>query len=52
MAAKKEEKDKKEARVSTTDAEATVMKMGDGGYRPAYNLQFSTTCDKQGDRGE
>jgi transposase len=47
MAAKKEEKDKKEARVSTTDAEATVMKMGDGGYRPAYNLQFSTTCDNK-----
>jgi transposase len=47
MAAKKDEKDKKEARVSTTDAEATVMKMGDGGYRPAYNLQFSTTCDNK-----
>jgi transposase len=28
------------ARVSTTDAEATVMKMADGGYRPAYNGQF------------
>jgi transposase len=31
-----------EARVSTTDAEARVMKMGDGGYRPAYNVQFTT----------
>jgi transposase len=47
MAAKKDEKDKKEARVSTTDAEATVMKMGDGGYRPAYNIQYSTTCDNK-----
>ena len=28
-----------EARVSTTDAEACVMKMPDGGYRPAYNVQ-------------
>jgi len=38
----KKEKDKAEARVSTTDAEARVMKMGDGGYRPAYNAQFAT----------
>ncbi|AFL72839.1 transposase [Thiocystis violascens DSM 198] len=28
------------ARVSTTDAEATVMTMADGGYRPADNGQF------------
>lgn len=35
------------ARVSTTDPEATVMKMPDGGYRPAYNLQFSTACQGQ-----
>jgi transposase len=34
-------------RVSTTDAEATVMKMPDGGYRPAYNVQFSTACQGQ-----
>lgn len=26
-----------EARASMTDAEATVMKMGDGGFRPACN---------------
>jgi len=38
-AKKPEEQDK--ARVSSTDAEARVMKMGDGGYRPAYNWQFS-----------
>ena len=29
-------------RVSTTDPEARVMKMGDGGYRPAYNVQYAT----------
>jgi hypothetical protein len=32
-------------RVSTTDAEARVMKMADGGFRPAYNVQFATTTD-------
>lgn len=31
------------ARASTTDPEARKMKMGDGGTRPAYNLQFATT---------
>jgi transposase len=31
-----------EPRASTTDAEARVMKMADGGYRPAYNVQFAT----------
>ena len=30
-------------RVSTTDAEARKMKMADGGFRPAYNVQFATT---------
>jgi len=34
----------KEPRVSTTDAQATVMKMADGGFRPAYNVEFATTC--------
>ena len=32
-----------EPRASTTDPEARVMKMSDGGYRPAYNVQFATT---------
>jgi len=31
------------ARVSTTDPDARVMKMGDGGFRPAFNVQFATT---------
>lgn len=32
-------------RVSTTDPRARVMKMGDGGFRPAYNVQFATSVD-------
>lgn len=32
-----------EARASTTDPEARVMKMADGGYRPAFNVQLA--CD-------
>ena len=35
------------ARVSTTDADARVMKMGDGGFRPAYNVQFASVCAEQ-----
>lgn len=36
-----------EARASTTDADATVMKMGDGGFRPAFNFQFGTDTESQ-----
>ncbi len=32
-----------EPRASTTDPEARVMKMPDGGYRPAYNVGLATT---------
>ena len=46
-AAKKSEEDKKEARASTTDPEARVMKMGDGGFRPAYNVQFAATTQEK-----
>jgi transposase len=35
------------ARVSTTDSEATNMKMADGGFRPAYNVQFATDTERQ-----
>ncbi len=44
---KKTEADKLEARASTTDPEARVMKMGDGGFRPAYNVQFATTTEEK-----
>lgn len=33
--------EKENARVSMTDPEARVMKMADGGFRPAYNVQLS-----------
>lgn len=33
---------RKEPRASTTDPEARVMKMADGGFRPAYNMQLAT----------
>jgi transposase len=32
---------------SSTDADASVMKMGDGGFRPAYNVQYGTDVDSQ-----
>jgi transposase len=38
---------KREARVSTTDPDARVMKMGDGGWRPAYNLQVATDTESR-----
>lgn len=34
-----------EPRASTTDPEARVMKMPDGGFRPAYNVEFATDVD-------
>lgn len=41
--------DKKgEPRASTTDPDARVMKMGDGGFRPAYNVQFAVAGSEQG----
>jgi hypothetical protein len=43
----KQGKKAEEARASTTDAEATVMKMGDGGFRPAYNAQYATDTESQ-----
>ncbi len=36
-----------EPRASSTDAEARVMKMADGGFRPAYNVQLASTPDSQ-----
>jgi len=36
-----------EPRASTTDPEARVMKMADGGFRPAYNCQIASVADGQ-----
>jgi transposase len=33
--------ERNKARVSTTDAQARLMKMGDGGFRPAVNVQLA-----------
>jgi transposase len=46
-AVKRRNKSKAVAKVSTTDPDARVMKMSDGGFRPAYNVQFMTDVDGQ-----
>ncbi|MHB1423194.1 MAG: transposase [Gemmataceae bacterium] len=47
LEAKKMADAKGQARVSTTDPEAAVMKMADGGFRPAYNVLFSSATTSQ-----
>lgn len=42
---KEERKDHKEARASTSDPDARIMKLGDGSFRPAYNVQLKTAAD-------
>ena len=42
IAEAKKAKDRHKARVSTTDADARVMKMADGGFRPAFNPSSPT----------
>ncbi len=37
--------DTKAPRASTTDAQARVMRMPDGGWRPAYNMQITSDVD-------
>ncbi len=39
---KKSEEDKREARVSTSDPAARVMKQNEGGFAPSYNVQITT----------
>ena len=39
---KETDEERQQARASTTDPEARVMRMADGGYRPAYNVQLAT----------
>lgn len=36
----------KPPRASTSDPQARVMKMADGGYRPAFNVQFKTALEE------
>lgn len=42
---KRKKGDGVKARASTTDPEARTMKMGDGGFRPAYNVQMATDAE-------
>lgn len=44
----REEHPESVARGSTTDGDARVMKMADGGFRPAYNVQYGVVGDKMG----
>lgn len=44
---KKQVAEQKEPRASTTDPQARIMKMADGGYRPAYNCQLGTVAKGQ-----
>ena len=47
LEAKKKPGERDKARASTTDPEATVMKMADGGYRPAYNVEYAAATAGQ-----
>ena len=47
IAESKQAKDRDKARASTTDADSRVMKMADGGFRPAFNVQLATATDSQ-----
>lgn len=44
-AAKQRNRTTSAARASTTDPDARVMKLMDGGFRPAYNVQLATDVD-------
>jgi transposase len=45
LQASKDGDDAKKPRASTTDADARVMRMADGGYRPAFNMQFAVDTE-------
>ncbi len=44
---KRKKGDGETTRVSTTDPEARKMKMANGGYDPAFNVQFATDADSR-----
>lgn len=46
-ATKARNRSRRAAQVSITDPDARVMKLMDGGFRPAYNVQFATDVDGQ-----
>jgi transposase len=47
QAQKQGQEAKQQARVSTTDPQARVMKMANGGFNPAYNVQLATDTATQ-----
>jgi transposase len=47
-ARKKSDRAKGKLRTSTTDPQARVMKMPDGGFRPAYNVQLAVAGNPEG----
>ena len=47
LAKKNWEEAEVEPRVSTTDPDAQVMRMPDGGFRPAYNVQLATDTESR-----
>jgi transposase len=47
IAERKKAQEREKARASTTDPDARVMKGGDGGFRPSYNVQLATATDSQ-----
>lgn len=42
---RKKKKNGKPVRASTSDPEARIMKMGDGSFKPAYNVQIKTAAE-------
>jgi hypothetical protein len=42
---KRKKGDGEKTRVSTTDVDARTMKMANGGFNPAYNVQFATDTE-------
>jgi transposase len=44
---KLKDKDREKIRTSITDPEATIMKMANSGFNPAYNVQFATDTESK-----
>jgi transposase len=44
---RKQPANKRPPRASTTDADARIMKMADGGFRPAYNVRLVSDVESQ-----
>jgi len=47
LSQKQQKEQQREPRASTTDAQASRMKMGDGGYRPAVNVQLAADSESR-----